>query len=211
MRIAATPGRYLAVGALIGLMVLLLARALHTAPDRSGLPPAQHHVLHAGLAELRLPVGTNTIFLFDRTLYPTERWVQAGRDATESRRFVGAGAGVVMAMLPGQRRPAAVPLELALRARAPRLRPQDEHVVDLDLDLGSGGLMLLPIASAPRAPPREIAVPAGAYRVRVAGRGFGFDEAKAVRIDLWPRRRAEPPRELRHWYGWLKPGGFQRH
>jgi hypothetical protein len=82
-------------------------------------------------------------------------------------------------------------------------------VVDVDLDVGSGGLMLLPIA-APGAPPREVAVPAGAYRVRVAGRGYGFDENKALRVELWPRRRAAPPRELRHWSGWLKPGGFQR-
>jgi hypothetical protein len=211
MRIAATPMRSVALGAAVGLIVLLLADALRTVPDRSGRPPAEQHVLNGGLAELRLPVGTSDFFLFDRALHPTERWVTPARDARESRRFVGAGEGVVLVMLPGQRRPAVVPLELALRSRAPRLRREDEHVVDVDLDVGSGGLVLLPIAPGPLAPPHEVAVPAGAYRVRVAGRGYGFDEAKALRIDLWPRRRAEPPRELRHWSGWLKPGGFQLH
>jgi hypothetical protein len=212
MRIAAAPTRWVALGAAIGLIVLLLANGLRPAPaDRSGRPPAEQHVLHGGLAELRLPVGTSDFFLFDRKLYPTERWVEAARDAWESGRFVGAGEGVVVAIVPGQRKPAVVPVGVALRARAPGLRRQDEHVVDVDLDVGSGGLVLLPIAPGAPAAPHEVAVPAGAYRVRIAGRAYGFDEAKALRIDLWPRRRAEPPRELRHWSGWLKPGGFQLH
>ena len=94
--------RYVALGAVIGLAVLLaasLGSARGGAP--AGLPEPVRHALHDGRAELRLAPRTSSVIVFDERLWPTEQWAPAARDATESGRWAGAGAGVATDVLPG--------------------------------------------------------------------------------------------------------------
>jgi hypothetical protein len=187
------------LGAVIGLAVLAAATLL-PAQDRVArqLPERRRHELVAGRAQLNLPPGSSSVFLFDESLWPTEAWAPAARDAAESGRWAGEGAGVVAAVLPGPvSRP--LPVTVRLAAREPRLERADDHVADLDLRIdkalvvaGSGGIAA-----------DFVAVPPGAYRVRIAGQGYHVGRgATALRIDLWPRRGAAAPQVRRRWAGW---------
>ena len=187
-------------GGLIALAVLA-ATSLGSArrPPRSELPPFKRHELRDGRAQLNLAPRTSGVFLFDEDLWPTEPWAPAARDAAESGRWAGAGAGVVSAILPGPA-PRPLPVTVRLTREEPRLEVADDHVVDLDLPLGSGGLV---VAGTGGIAADFVAVPAGAYRVRIAGQGYRVARGGArLRIDLWPRAAAQPPRVRRTWKGW---------
>src|SRR4051794_39079086 len=135
--------RFMAVGALIGVLVLAAAgagRRRESAPV--DLPPLARHAMHAGMANLRLAGGSASVFLFDRHLWPTEVWTPAVRDATETGRWVGVGAGVAIAVLPGPAK-GPLPVRVAVVRSPPPLRAGDDHVVDVDLDLRSGELVLV--------------------------------------------------------------------
>ena len=187
----------LALGALIGLAVLAAAIGLG-GPD---LPPLERHELRGGRAELTLPPRTSSVFLFDERLWPTEAWAPAARDAVESGRWAGSGAGVVTAILPGPAR-APLPTTFQLAAEEPPLQRADDHVVDLDLLIEEA----LVVAGTGAVAADVIDVPPGAYRARVAGQGYRVARgASRLRIELWPRRRAAPPRVRRAWRGWT-PG-----
>jgi hypothetical protein len=190
------------LGGVIGLAVLAAAALL---PAREpALPkraPFPHHQLVGGRAELNLAPGTTSVFLFDEDLWPTEAWAPAARDAAESGRWAGSGAGVVSAMLPGPRRQP-LPVVVRLSRTEPRLAAADDHVVDLDLDLRSGGLV---VGGTNAGAADFIAVPAGAYRARIAGEGYRAARgATRLRIDLWPRRDEQAPRVRRRWPGWTR-------
>jgi hypothetical protein len=192
--------RYFALGGLIGVLVLAATALFGPAgpPRRAALPERPRHELRDGRAELNLPPGTSSVFLFDERLWPTEPWAPAAQDAAESGRWAGSGAGVLAAVLPG---PASAPLPVTVRVTGsePSLEPADDHAVDLDLLIdkalvvaGSGGIAA-----------DFIAVPPGAYRARIAGQGYRVGRgATRLRIDLWPRHREAPPRLRRRWPGW---------
>jgi hypothetical protein len=191
--------RYLALGALIGLVIVAAATALPRRPGPDDLPPLQRHELRHGRAQLDVPPRTSSVFLFDERLWPTEPWAPAARDAAESGRWAGAGAGVLTAMLPG---PVSRPLPVTVRvARTePPLEAADDHVVDLDLLLDSGHLV---IAGTGAVAADVIAVPPSRYRSRIAGQGYRVARgADRLRIDLWPRRADAPPQVRRRWRGW---------
>jgi hypothetical protein len=190
------PAVSLALGGLIGLAVLA---AVMRPAGGSDLPPRQRHQLHQGRAQLNLPPGSSSVFLFDERLWPTEAWAPAARDAVESGRWAGAGAGVVSAVLPG---PVGAPLPTTVRvaAREPELEPADDHAVDLDLLIDEA----LVVAGTGAVAADFIDVPPGAYRVRIAGQGYRVAHgASRLRIDLWPRRTEKAPRVRRRWPGWM--------
>ncbi len=191
------PAGYLAVGGLIGIAVLF-ATALAARP-RNDLPPLERTALHGGRAELRLAPRTSSVLVFDERLYPTEQLAPASRDATESRRWAGVGAGVATTVLPG---PVASPLpvSVSVSAREPTLRRADDHVVDVDLLVESGRLVVIGTGSIVG---HSVAVPPGRYRVRFAGTGYRLWQcADRLRIELWPRGADSPPRVRRRWPGW---------
>ena len=142
--------RALVLGGLIGLAVLA-ATATITREHVDRRPPRfPHHQLRHGRAELDLPPGTSSVFLYDERLWPTEAWAPAARDA-------------------------------AVR-------------------IVSGGL----VVGSTRAMAADfVAIPAGAYRARIAGQGYRVARgASRLRIDLWPRAGEQPPRVRRRWPGW---------
>jgi hypothetical protein len=191
--------RYVVLGALIGCAVLL-ATALVPAREvsRPDLPPLIRHALRDGRAELQLAPRSSSVFVFDERQWPTEPWAPAARDATESGRWVGTGAGVVSAVLPGPvARP--LPVTVAVRADEPPLRAADDHVVDLDL-LVDAGLVLVGTGSIGG---HGVDVPPGRYRARFAGEGYRVARGAArLRIELWPRVAEASPRVRRRWPGW---------
>ena len=84
----------------------------------------------------------------------------------------------------------------------PRLVAADDHVVDFDLRIVSGGLV---VGSTHAIAADFIAIPVGAYRARIAGEGYRVARGAArLRIDLWPRRDQQPPRVRRRWPGWTR-------
>jgi hypothetical protein len=190
--------RHVLLGTLIGCAVLAAAMVLpargRDAPP--GLPPLERHALRDGRAEVALAPRTSSVFAFDERLWPVEPWAPAARDAAESGRWVGAGGGVVSAMLPGPGA-GALQVEVAVHDAEPPLRPGDDHVVDLDT-LVDEGLVLVGTGSVTG---HAVDVPAGAYRLRVAGRGYRTSGAEGLRLDLWPRRTEAPPRLRRAWRG----------
>ena len=191
--------RALLLGGLIGLAVLAATAMIPREHVARRPPKFIHHQLQHGRAELNLPPGTASVFLYDERLWPTEAWAPAARDAAESGRWAGSGAGVVSAMLPGPaRRP--LPVTVRLARTEPRLAAGDDHVVDLDVRIASGGL----VVGSTRAMAADfIAIPVGAYRARIAGQGYRVARgATRLRIDLWPRGDEQPPRVRRRWPGW---------
>jgi hypothetical protein len=188
------------LGGLIGLAVLVAAALLPARePPLPKRPSFKHHELTGGRAELNLAPRTSSVFLFDEDLWPTEAWAPAARDAAESGRWAGSGAGVVTAILPGPRR-RPLPVTVRLTRTAPRLAAADDHVVDFDLDLRSGGLV---VAGTGAVAADFIAVPAGPYRARIAGQGYRVARgARRLRVDLWPRAGGQAPRVRRRWPGW---------
>ena len=189
------------VGGLIGLAILAATAMIPREHVPQRTRSFKHHQLQHGRVRLNLPPGTTSVFLYDERLWPTEAWAPAARDAVESGRWGGTGAGVLSAMLPG---PARRPLPVTVRlARAePRLAAADDHVVDLDLRIVSGGLV---VGSTHALAADFIAIPVGAYRARFAGEGYRVARGAArLRIDLWPRGDEQPPRVRRRWPGWSR-------
>jgi hypothetical protein len=191
--------RALLLGGLIGLAVLAATVMIPREHVRRRPPSFLHHELRHGQLRLNLPPGTTSVFLYDERLWPTEAWKPAARDAAESGRWAGSGAGVVSAMLPGPaRRP--LPVAVRLSRTEPRLAAADDHVVDLDVRIVSGGLV---VAGTGSIAADFIAIPVGAYRARIAGQGYRVGRgATRLRIDLWPRGDEQPPRVRRRWPGW---------
>jgi hypothetical protein len=190
---------YLLLGGLIGLAVLAAAMLL-PARGRSHpeSQPLERHALRDGRAELRLAARTSSVFAFDERQWPVAPYAPAARDAVESHRWVGQGAGVVDVVLSGPaQRP--LPVTVAVVGREPRLRAADDHVVDLDL-LIDAGLVLVGTGSITG---HAVDVPPGRYRARFAGEGYRVAHgAERLRIELWPRRTDAPPRVRRAWPGW---------
>jgi hypothetical protein len=193
--------RYVALGGLIGCAVLVAAMLVPARETtRRDLPPLIRHALSAdGRAELALAARTSSVFVFDERLWPAEPWAPAARDATESGRWAGSGAGVATVVLPGPG-PGPLPVAIAVTRAEPRVRAGDDHVVDLDVLVDSGRLVLVGTGSITA---HSVAVPPGRYRLRFAGEGYRVARgADRLRIELWPREGEQPPRVRRRWAGW---------
>jgi hypothetical protein len=200
MRLVRSEGApYLLLGGLIGLAVLAAAMLLPARGRFSPEPlPLARHALRDGRAELRLAPRSSSVFAFDERQWPVAPYAPAARDAVESGRWVGEGAGVVDVVLSGPaERP--LPVTVAVLGREPRLRAGDSHVVDLDL-LVDAGLVLAGTGSVTG---HAVDVPPGRYRARFAGQGYRVAHgAERLRIELWPRRADARPKVRRAWPGW---------
>jgi hypothetical protein len=132
--------------------------------------------------------------------------LQSLGDAVESGRFVGrSGASYLNVLTPGQWN-FELPLRVEVHDAEPRADLADwQHVVDVDLDLPTGRVVLAASGGGAR---HVTTLPAGAYRARVAGRGFtelgaaGADGDDVWRLQLWPRAAATEPHVRRRWAGW---------
>ena len=151
------------------------------------------------------------LYLFDaaREWSPSENAYIAALDAaTESGLSVGVHAQVVDVLMPRQENFGAV-AELTLTPESPGARDDGDHVVEFDLSLPSGRLVLEGSGGAGSV---EVAVAPGSYRARLTG--YGFDAAAAwsyadggnpgdyYLLELWPTAEERPVLELRRWPGY---------
>jgi len=126
-------------------------------------------------------------------------------DATRSGRHVGVQPGFIDLMTPGQYN-FSTPLRLEVwSADPPDDRSGWDHEVDADLDIPDGQIVF---EASGGGPATSAGIPAGAYRVRISGRGFtklGFAGANGTdtyRLRLWPRSRPANPVLRKRWRGW---------
>lgn len=123
-------------------------------------------------------------------------------NARESGRYVGVADGLIDLLTPVQWNFDA-PMRVEVWSQQP---PEDDawdHVVDVDLDLPDG---VLHFEGSGGMAPIECGVNPGAYRARVAGRGYDeVPEAEGLdsyRIQLWTRDDSQPPELRKLWSGW---------
>ena len=101
------------------------------------------------------------------------------------------------------------PIEIVVAEKAPAADADFwDHIIEFDLDLPSGRLMIdepTPVGND------GIALPAGLYRARFAGKHLqeAYDwesdsenQPDAYRLQLWPREQPQPPAELKRWPGY---------
>jgi len=165
------------------------------------------------VAQLSVPVESGMFNVTDPTLGDLEATEEGLTEATESSRFVAVVRDVLTVVTPAEDS-VGTPVTIQVWDRLPD--PHDlaadeadeaaaDHEVELDIDVASGRLEVWLVSGSAA----EVdAVPPGAYRVRVSGRGFTpFDEFDGVnresyRLVLWPRTEPEPPVVTRRWPGW---------
>jgi hypothetical protein len=128
--------------------------------------------------------------------------------ATETGLTVGARSEIVDVLMPRQENFGAM-IEVSLTADPPPLRGGADHVVEFDVPLPSGCLVLEGSGGSGR---EEVRLGSGTYRVRLTG--HNFEAAAAWRyedtgnpsdryvLELWPTIDAHPPVELRRWPGY---------
>jgi hypothetical protein len=126
-------------------------------------------------------------------------------DAARSGRYIGVQPGFIDLMTPGQYN-FSTPLRLEVwSADPPDDRSDWDHEVDADLDIPDGQIVF---EASGGGPATSAGIPAGAYRVRISGRGFtelGFAGANGTdtyRLRLWPRSRLTDPVLRKRWRGW---------
>lgn len=116
-------------------------------------------------------------------------------------------SGLVLVLTPHQWN-----FELALRRELHDVEPADDsdgwdEVHEATVEVGDHGLWF----ASPTMDSYDLEVPAGRYRARMVGRGFGWNpetpEHERWRIQLWPDAVASPARCLK---AWRPPGGGGR-
>jgi hypothetical protein len=153
----------------------------------------------------------NQLYLYDAALErPSDgnEYLDALDAATESGLTVGARSGIVDVLMPRQENFAAT-VEVRLSAAQPPISDDADHVVEFDLPLTSGRLVL---EGSGGSGTDEITFPPGKYRARLSGKHF--DEAAAwgyahsgnprdsYRIEVWPTNEERAPIEVRRWPGY---------
>jgi hypothetical protein len=153
----------------------------------------------------------NQLYLYDAGReHPLEgnEYLDALEAATESGLTVGARSGIVDVLMPRQENFAAV-IEVKIITGQPPIRDDSDHVVDFDLPLPSGRLVLEGSGGSGTV---EVNLPPGSYRARLTGEDF--DAAAAWRYEdsgnpsdrytlhLWRTGDERPPSELRRWPGY---------
>jgi hypothetical protein len=162
---------------------------------------------------LSIAYDYNQLYLYDGDRkWPsgTNPLLDALDAATESGLTVGARSDVVDVLMPRQDNFDAV-VEVRLTTDSPPMSEDADHVVEFDLPLPSGRLIL---EGSGGCEPQEATVGAGTYRARLTG--WNFDTAAAwnyddtgnpndrYKLDIWPSVEARPPVELRRWPGYAK-------
>lgn len=121
---------------------------------------------------------------------------------------VGASSGVVGVLMPRQENFDAQ-LEVIVQPSPPDVTSDADHVVEFDLGVPSGRLVLEGSGGSGRL---EVAVPPGRHRARLSGRNFAAavawsygdegDPPDTYRLELWPAEEDAAPAELRRWDGY---------
>ncbi|MPZ79776.1 MAG: hypothetical protein GEV28_05000 [Actinophytocola sp.] len=158
---------------------------------------------------MEVEIDHGQVYIYSESPYEkdpeSDAVLRALDDAWKSRRFVGVADGLIDLVTPVQWNFHA-PMRIEVWSAQP---PSDEdnwdHVVDVDFDVsnnqvifqGSGGLMPVRCGEP---------VPSGAYRARVAGRGYtevssGAEGLDSYRLQLWPREARSAPALRRAWPG----------
>ena len=126
-------------------------------------------------------------------------------DAVSSRRFVGLAAGLIDLKTPGQWN-SRTPLRLEIHSTAPDVETARwDHAVELDFDCDSGKLIF---EASGGGRPIRTEIPAGRYRVRISGGGYGALGAAGANgndqylMQCWPRTAESPAALLKYWRGW---------
>ena len=153
----------------------------------------------------------NQVYLYDAaTDFGSEEnaYVDALDAATATGLTVGVSAGVVDVLMPRQENFGAT-MDVRVAHEEPPIRDEADHVIEFDLVLPSGRLV---VEGSGGAGMEEVKLPPGAYRARLSG--SGFDDASEWRYDsdggpvdsylleLWLATGEQPPTELRRWPGY---------
>lgn len=128
--------------------------------------------------------------------------------ANEAGLSVGARSGVVDVLMP-RRENFAAAVEVRVLPAAPPVRADADHVVEFDLELASGRLVLEGSGGAGLV---DIDVPPGSYRARLSGHEFDAahawqyddlgDPPDRYALELWATVESQPPQELLRWAGY---------
>jgi hypothetical protein len=148
------------------------------------------------------------LYIISSELDSGDVYLAALDDARESGRYVGVQPGFIDVMTPGQYN-FETPLRLEVwSAEPPDDRDHWDHEVDADLDVPDGQIIF---EASGGGPATSADVPAGAYRVRISGRGFtelgyaGAGGTDTYRLRLWPRGQPAGPMLRKCWPGWESP------
>ncbi|XVQ06579.1 hypothetical protein ACQP1W_28450 [Spirillospora sp. CA-255316] len=151
------------------------------------------------------------IYIYSQIEWPDDPetdnlYLEALDDALDSRRYVGASRGLIDLITPGQWN-WETPMRVEVWTGEP---PSDtagwDHEVDIDFDAPTGGIVFEPSGGSTRI--KGARLPAGRYRMRVSGRGFGdpstnSPKADSYRLQLWSRFQDSPPALRRRWPHWV--------
>ncbi|MWA04599.1 hypothetical protein F8568_030325 [Actinomadura sp. LD22] len=135
----------------------------------------------------------------------TSPYLEALADAKDSRRYVGASRGLVDLITPGQWN-WKTPMRVEIWTGEPPADTSEwDNEVDLDFDAPTGGITFEPSGGTEHI--SGASLPAGRYRMRVSGRGFGDPStntpaADHYRLRLWPRLQDSPAALRRSWPHW---------
>jgi hypothetical protein len=139
----------------------------------------------------------------------TDAALRALDDARQSGRWVGVADGLIDLVVPF-RKSFNAPMRVEVWAHEPPTDDDWDHVVDVDLDVTNDRLVFEPSGGLDSLICEE-AVPSGAYRIRVSGRGYseadsGAEGLDSYRVQLWPRTNSAEPQLRKSWPGWQDKG-----
>jgi hypothetical protein len=163
------------------------------------------------MAPLTFAYDYNQLYLYDPAVDRASAdnvYLDALAAATEAGLTVGARSGIVDVLMPRQENFGAT-VEVRVLAAEPELRATADHIVEFDLRISSGRLVL---EGSGGAGTLEVDVPAAHYRARLTGEEFESaaswryedegDPGDRYLLELWPTTIERPPSEVRRWAGY---------
>ena len=158
----------------------------------------------------------NQLYLYDAE---RERWEEGNEyldalaAAKETGLTVGARSGVVDVLMPRRENFGAI-LAIQVLPSPPAVRGDADHIVEFDLALHSGRLVL---EGSGGSGTTEVELRPGSYRARLSGeqfdpaRSWGYEDSgnpsDAYTLELWPSTSPAPPTEVLRWAGYGETGG----
>lgn len=162
-------------------------------------------------ARVEFAYDYNQLYLYDAEIDfgpEANAYLDALDAATTTGLTVGASSGVVDVLMPRQENFGAS-MDVRVANEQPSLQEDADHVIEFDLALPSGRLVL---EGSGGSGTEELRLPPGNYRARLSGSEFDaaaqwqYDEegypTDSYRLELWPASEEQPPVELRRWPGY---------